>query len=70
MLTLADGKLTGTATCVESNQPMTAALTGTYTAQSFDVTVTRVTGGLDRPATVAMTINGQAARPLTAGART
>lgn len=55
-LTLADGHLTGTATCVESNQPMQATVAGSYTSGNVDITLTRTEGGLDRPGTVAMTI--------------
>jgi len=58
-LTLNAGKVTGTAECKESGQPMTAAIAGRYTPTSFDATITRVTGGLDSAGTVAMTITAK-----------
>ena len=51
-VTMAGGKLTGSAQCTESGQTMQATLAGSYTAATISYDVTRVSGGLDKPGTV------------------
>ena len=55
---LAQGKVTGEASCTESGQDFTGTVAGTYSADRIDYTVTRATVGLDRPGTVALAVEG------------
>lgn len=58
-LTVADGIVSANGQCVESDEPLAATIAGSYTATTFDYSVKRVTGGLDRPGTVAMTVSAK-----------
>lgn len=54
----ADGRVTGTAQCTESDRPMAATIAGEASARRLTYSVTRVSGGLDRAGTVAATVEG------------
>ena len=58
-ITLADGTVTANAQCTESGRAFAAVIAGKYTATSFDYSVKRISIGLDRPGTVAMTVSAK-----------
>lgn len=58
-LTLADGTVTANGQCTESGRAFAATIAGKYTATSFDYSVKRISVGLDRAGTVAMTASAK-----------
>ncbi len=58
-IVLKGGRIEGDANCSESGQDFTASVAGSYTADSFVYSVTRLKGGLDRPGSVALRVEGK-----------